>query len=114
MAVRVPWLTNATMAAGTVAMNTSLSAQTMRWIVLPQALAAARRPLVGQYTAVIKNTSLTMAIGVAELSYASRQVENQSLLAFQSFAVATLLYLALVVGAQYTAREQRLAWRAPR
>jgi polar amino acid transport system permease protein len=90
------------------------SAKTMRWIVLPQALAAARRPLVGQYTAVIKNTSLTMAIGVAELSYASRQVENQSLLAFQSFAVATLLYLALVIGAQYTAREQRLAWRAPR
>ena len=55
-----------------------------------------------------------MAIGVAELSYASRQVENQSLLAFQSFAVATLLYLLLVVAAQYTAREQHLAWRAPR
>lgn len=88
--------------------------QTMRWIVLPQALIAARRPLVGQYTAVIKNTSLTMAIGVAELSYASRQVENQSLLAFQSFAVATLLYLALVIGAQCTAREQYPAWRAPR
>jgi polar amino acid transport system permease protein len=88
--------------------------QTMRWIVLPQALLAARRPLVGQYTAVIKNTSLTMAIGVAELSYTSRQVESESLLAFQAFAVATVLYLLLVLGAQYSVREHKLAWRAPR
>ena len=88
--------------------------QIMRWIVLPQALAAARRPLIGQYTAVIKNTSLTMAIGVAELSYTSRQVESQSLLAFQAFAVATVLYLLLVLGAQFSAREQTIAWRAPR
>ena len=88
--------------------------QSLRWIVLPQALLAARRQLIGQYTAVIKNTSLTMAIGVAELSYASRQVENESLLAFQSFAVATLLYLLLVLGAQFAARDGRYAWRAPR
>ncbi|MFT3850173.1 MAG: amino acid ABC transporter permease [Propionivibrio sp.] len=88
--------------------------QIMRHIVFPQALAAARRPLIGQYTAVIKNTSLTMAIGVAELSYSSRQVESESLLAFQAFAVATLLYLALVLGAQFTAREDNVAWRAPR
>ena len=88
--------------------------QIMRWIVLPQALIAARRPLVGQYTAVIKNSSLTMAIGVAELSYTSRQVESESLLAFQAFAVATLLYLLLVLGAQYSVREQDMAWRAPR
>ena len=88
--------------------------QIMRHVVLPQALAAARRPLIGQYTAVIKNTSLTMAIGVAELSYTSRQVETESLLAFQAFAIATLLYLVLVLGAQFSARENKLAWRAPR
>ena len=88
--------------------------QIMRWVVLPQAFAAARRPLIGQYTAVIKNTSLTMAIGVAELSYTSRQVETETLLAFQAFAVATLLYIVLVLGAQRAAREKTIAWRAPR
>ncbi|MDC7699719.1 amino acid ABC transporter permease [Vogesella indigofera] len=69
-------------------------------IVLPQALRVVRRPLLGQYLGVIKNTSLTMAIGVAELSYSSRQVESETLLTFQAFAVATLLYLLLVLGAQ--------------
>lgn len=66
-------------------------------IVLPQVLRIIRRPLVGQYTAVIKNTSLTMAIGVAELSYTSRQVETETLLAFQAFAIATVFYLAMVL-----------------
>lgn len=87
--------------------------QVMRRVVLPQALIAARRPLIGQYTAVIKNTSLTMAIGVAELSYTSRQVESESLLAFQAFAVATLLYLLLVFGAQLAGREAQTSWRVP-
>lgn len=66
-------------------------------IVIPQVLRLVRRPLVGQYTAVIKNTSLAMAIGVAELSYTSRQIETETLLAFQTFAIATLLYLAMVL-----------------
>lgn len=74
--------------------------QVFRHIVLPQALRVVRRPLLGQYLGVIKNTSLTMAIGVAELSYSSRQVESETLLTFQAFAVATLLYLLLVLGAQ--------------
>lgn len=74
--------------------------QIFRFIVLPQALRVIRQPLLGQYTAVIKNTSLTMAIGVAELSYTSRQVESETLLAFQAFAVATLLYLLLVIATQ--------------
>lgn len=74
--------------------------QVLRHIVLPQALRLVYRPLLGQYLAVIKNTSLTMAIGVAELSYRSRQVETETLLTFQAFAVATLLYLLLVLGTQ--------------
>ncbi|WP_035055406.1 ABC transporter permease subunit [Andreprevotia chitinilytica] len=85
--------------------------QTFRWIVLPQALVIVRRPLVGQYTAVIKNTSLTMTIGVAELSYSSRQVETETLLAFQAFAVATVLYLALVLLLQISGRKPVPAWR---
>ncbi|MEN9986420.1 MAG: hypothetical protein RI925_1922 [Pseudomonadota bacterium] len=75
--------------------------QALRWIVLPQALRLAWRPLLGQYLSAIKNTSLTMAIGVAELSYSSRQVETETLLTFQAFAVATALYLLLVAGAQW-------------
>lgn len=70
--------------------------QTMRFVVLPQALEIAMPPLLGQYMNVIKNSSLTMAIGVAELSYASRQVETETLRTFQAFGVATVLYIAII------------------
>ncbi|GAA3909167.1 amino acid ABC transporter permease [Gibbsiella dentisursi] len=70
--------------------------QTMRFVILPQALHIAFPPLLGQYMNVIKNSSLTMAIGVAELSYASRQVETETLRTFQAFGVATVLYIAII------------------
>ena len=70
--------------------------QSMRYVVLPQAVRIAMPPLLGQYMNVVKNSSLTMAIGVAELSYASRQVESQSLQTFEAFGVATILYIAII------------------
>ncbi|MFC3393842.1 amino acid ABC transporter permease [Brenneria rubrifaciens] len=70
--------------------------QSMRHVVLPQALKIALPPLLGQYMNVVKNSSLAMAIGVAELSYASRQVETETLRTFQAFGVATVLYIAII------------------
>ncbi|WP_086956530.1 amino acid ABC transporter permease [Xenorhabdus innexi] len=70
--------------------------QAMRYVVLPQALKIAMPPLLGQYMTIVKNSSLTMAIGVAELSYASRQVETQSLKTFEAFGVATVFYIAII------------------
>ncbi len=74
--------------------------QTFRHIVLPQALRTAWLPMVGQYLNTIKNTSLTMTIGLAELSYASRQVETETFLAFQAFGIATLLYVGAVAAVE--------------
>ena len=70
--------------------------QSMRYVILPQALRIAFPPLLGQYMNVINNSSLTMAIGVAELSYASRQVETETLRTFQAFGVATILYVLVI------------------
>ncbi len=81
-------------------------------IVLPQGLRIAARPMVGQFCQTIKNTSLAMAIGFAELSYTARQVETDSLLAFQAFGMATLLYVVLILGLQAAAPPvlRRLGW----
>ncbi|MGY2235952.1 amino acid ABC transporter permease [Pseudomonas gingeri] len=68
-------------------------AQVWRYVVLPQALRTALGPLLGQYMNALKNSSLTMAIGLAELSYASRQVETETFKTFQAFGFATLLYI---------------------
>lgn len=74
--------------------------QAFRHIVLPQALRLAWLPIVGQYLNTIKNTSLTMTIGLAELSYASRQVETETFKTFQAFGIATLLYVGAVAAVE--------------
>ncbi|MDF3838726.1 ABC transporter permease subunit [Cupriavidus basilensis] len=81
-------------------------------VVLPQALRVAARPMVGQFCQTIKNTSLAMAIGFAEMSYAARQVETDSLMTFQAFGLATLLYVALILLLQGSAPGllRRLGW----
>ena len=71
--------------------------QSMRFIILPQSISIAFAPLIGQYMNIVKNSSLTMAIGVLELSYVSRQVETESLKTFQDFAIATFLYILAIV-----------------
>ena len=70
--------------------------QVWRVVVLPQALRTALPPLLGQYRNALKNSSLAMAIGLAELSYASRQVETETFKTFQAFGIATLLYIGAI------------------
>ncbi|CAG9272627.1 amino acid ABC transporter permease [Paraburkholderia unamae] len=69
---------------------------TLRHVILPQALRIATPPLAGQYMNVIKNSSLTMAIGVGELSYMSRQVDTESFRTFQAFGTATVFYILAI------------------
>ena len=87
--------------------------QVLRYVILPQAVRIALPPLLGQYMNIIKNTSLTMAIGLAELSYTSRQVEAQTFKTFQAFGIATLFYIGSIAliesGGQLLRRRQRLA-----
>ncbi|EPZ8432971.1 amino acid ABC transporter permease [Pseudomonas aeruginosa] len=70
--------------------------QVWRVVVLPQALRTALPPLLGQYMNALKNSSMAMAIGLAELSYASRQVETETFKTFQAFGIATLLYIGAI------------------
>ncbi len=85
--------------------------QIFRHVALPQALRIAWLPVVGQYLNTLKNTSLTMTIGLAELSYAARQVETETFQAFQAFGIATLLYVGAVAAVE--AIGHAVARRAP-
>ena len=68
---------------------------TMRYIVIPQALRVSVPPLVNYSLLLFKNTSLAMAIGVHELTYQSRQIENDTFRTFEIFAVVTGIYLLI-------------------
>lgn len=69
--------------------------QLLRHILLPQALANAYQPVVGQLLNLMKLSSLATAIGLAEITYQVRQIESYNSHALEAFAAGTLLYLAI-------------------
>jgi len=87
--------------------------QAMRKVMMPQAFRIAIPTLVNQTLLMFKNTSLAMAIGVAELTKAAREIENVSFKVFEAYAVVTVMYLVLSLlimwGGDILARRSRLA-----
>ncbi|CAM3927669.1 amino acid ABC transporter permease [Bordetella tumulicola] len=67
--------------------------QCMRFVIVPQALRAAIPPLIGRALLLFKNTSVAMAIGVVELTYQAREIENETYRTFATFGAATVMYL---------------------
>lgn len=69
--------------------------RSMQYIVLPQAIRITIPPLINQFLNLVKNSSLAMTIGVAELTYQARQVESYTFKGYEAFTAATLVYLAM-------------------
>ena len=66
-----------------------------RYILMPQAVRNALPALINHSVSLFKNSSLAMAIGVAELTHAVKEVENLSFRTFEVYLIATLAYLAV-------------------
>ncbi|AHB07929.1 ABC transporter permease [Pandoraea pnomenusa] len=67
--------------------------QSFRYVILPQGIRVALPALLNQALLLFKNSSLAMAIGVHELLYRTRQIDNLTFRTFDVFLVATILYL---------------------
>ena len=67
----------------------------LRYVILPQAIRNAIPALVNHTVSLFKNTSLAVAIGVAELTHAVRELDSRTFLTFDAYAIGTVLYLAL-------------------
>ncbi|MNM33370.1 Histidine transport system permease protein HisM [compost metagenome] len=67
----------------------------MRKVIIPQALRICAPPFINHTVLLFKNTSLAMAVGAAELTYAVRDIENQTFQTFPAYLIATLFYLAV-------------------
>lgn len=69
--------------------------QSMRYIILPQALRRILPPLAGQFISLIKDSSLLGIIAIRELTKATREVITTSLQPFELWFVCAILYLIL-------------------
>ncbi|WP_250511711.1 amino acid ABC transporter permease [Caballeronia sp. GACF4] len=69
--------------------------QRMVHVILPQALRISVPPTVGFVVALIKNTSYAVVIGMSELTYTSRMVNNTTFEPFVIFTLAAGVYFIL-------------------
>lgn len=70
-------------------------AQALGRVVMPQALRIVAPPLVNEAVAIVKNTSLAMAIGVAELTYQYKSIDIFAFRGTEALTAVTVIYLAL-------------------
>lgn len=84
--------------------------QSFRHIVLPQAFRISLPTLINHTVLLFKNTSLAMTIGVAELTYATREIESRSFRTVETYLFATVVYLgiSLLIMAAGSLAERRL------
>jgi general L-amino acid transport system permease protein len=71
--------------------------QSMRLIVLPQALRVIIPPLTSTYLSIFKNSSLAIAIGYPDLVMVSNTTMNQTGQAIEGIAIFMLVYLTLSI-----------------
>lgn len=69
--------------------------QTYRYVLLPMALRIVLPPLSSELLNTVKNTSVALTIGLAELTARARAVQEFSFQVFEAFTAATLAYLAV-------------------
>lgn len=69
--------------------------QSMRYVILPQAMRLVLPPLGNEFVIVIKDSSLGYAISVAEITFVSSQLNGRYFEPFQIFLFAAFLYFCL-------------------
>jgi polar amino acid transport system permease protein len=89
--------------------------QTFRHVVFPQAFRIALPTLINHTVLLFKNTALAMTIGVAELMYATREIESRTFKTAEIYLLATVVYLAIslliMAGGSMAERRLRMAAR---
>lgn len=87
--------------------------QTMRWVVLPQALRRMLPPLAGEFVSLVKDSSLLYVIGVAELSKRAEEAMTDTYRTYEVFLPVAVLYLAITFPLSRWVRRLELRSAAP-
>jgi polar amino acid transport system permease protein len=71
--------------------------QTVRYILLPQLLRIIAPTLTSETVSLVKNTSMALAIGVAEITYQARYIDYSAFRGVEALLVVTGFYLVLCI-----------------
>ncbi|HEX7548400.1 MAG TPA: ABC transporter permease subunit [Candidatus Methylomirabilis sp.] len=88
-------------------------AQAYRLIIIPIALRLIVPPITNESLNLLKNSSLAMTIGVAELTFMTRQIETYTAKAFEALTAGTVIYLVLCLTISLTMARVEHRFRIP-
>ena len=71
--------------------------QTLRLVVIPQAIRMVLPPLGNLYSAMLKNTAILSYVGVADLMYQADKVNNATYRTFEVLSAVVIFYLMLTL-----------------
>ncbi len=69
--------------------------QVYRFVLLPMAFRIVIPPLTSETMNLIKNSSIALTIGLAELTYRSREMGEYTFRFFEAFSAATIIYIVI-------------------
>ncbi len=87
--------------------------QAYRLIIIPIALRLIVPPATNESLNLLKNSSLALTIGVAELTFMTRQIETYTAKAFEALTAGTLIYLAMCLGIAFIMGQVERYFRIP-
>jgi glutamate/aspartate transport system permease protein len=73
--------------------------QVYRFVLLPMAFRIIIPPLTSETMNLIKNSSIALTIGLAELTFRSREMGEYTFHFFEAFTAATVIYIAIAMTA---------------
>jgi len=79
--------------------------QVYRYVLLPMAFRIIIPPLTSEAMNLIKNSSIALTIGLAELTFRAREMGEYTFHFFEAFTVATLTYVTIAMSAN-----RAMAW----
>lgn len=87
-------------------------AQTMRYVILPQAMRIILPPVGNEFIMLLKDTSLVSILAVADLLRRGREFASETFLYFETYTVVALIYLiiTLILSKMVSRLEERLSF----
>ena len=84
--------------------------QTMRYIILPQAIRVVLPPICSQFISLIKDSSLVSVLSITELTYMSKKIVGANMAPFEIYLTVGHMYLFITVALSQLIRklERRL------
>ncbi len=73
--------------------------QVYRYVLLPMAFRIVIPPLTSETMNLIKNSSIALTIGLAELTFRSREIGEYTFNFFEAFTAATIIYVVIAMTA---------------